>query len=357
MANKQLTADITNAFGPSGYEEDVVEVIKRYTTDFQVKVDPMHNVYARFKQEASDQPVIQLDAHSDELGFMVQSIRANGMIDFLNLGGWILTNVPAHQVVIKNGRGEYVKGITSSKPPHFMSAAEKSKYPEQSDITIDVGATSRDEVMNLFGIQPGDPIMPDVTCLYNPVSKVFMSKAFDNRIGCQCIIETMENLKNVKLQINPVGAFAAQEEVGCRGAKVTAQVVKPDFAIVFEGSPSDDFFTDQFTAQCRLKHGVQIRVIDGGMISHAGFLRYAKKIAEAKQIPYQIGVRRSGSTDGSAIHTANHAVPCLVLGIPTRYAHTHYCYLAEEDLDATIRLATEIIKSLNAETMKEITGC
>ncbi|MPM81098.1 putative aminopeptidase YsdC [bioreactor metagenome] len=356
MANRKLTADITNAFGPSGYEEDVVKVIQQYTENFNVKVDAMHNVYARLQNPAAGKPVVMLDAHSDELGFMVQSISGNGMIHFLNIGGWVTTNIPAHQVVIKNSRGEYIKGVTSSKPPHFMSAAERTRMLEQTDITIDIGATSRDEVIHVFGIQPGDPVMPDVTCDFNERNGVFMSKAFDNRIGCQCIIETMENVKELPLQVEPVGAFAAQEEVGCRGAKVTAQVVKPDFAIVFEGSPSDDFFTDSYTAQCRMKHGVQIRVIDGGMISHAGFLRYAKKIAEQHDIPYQIGVRRSGSTNGSAIHTTHHAVPCLVLGIPTRYAHTHYCYLAESDLDATIQLATEILKSLNEETIKEIIG-
>lgn len=356
MANRKLTADLTNAFGPSGYEEDVVQVIKEYTGNFDVKVDPMHNVYARLKNEVGNKPVVMLDAHTDEVGFMVQSIKGNGLINFLNIGGWVTTNIPAHQVVIKNSRGEYIKGLTTSKPPHFMTPAERAKVLEQTDITIDIGATSRQEVMEVFGIQPGDPIMPDVTCAFNELNGVFMSKAFDNRIGCQCIIETMENVKEESLEVNVVGAFAAQEEVGCRGAKVTAQVVKPDFAIVFEGSPSDDFFTDQYTAQCQLKKGVQIRVIDGGMISHGGFLRYAKKIAEEHNIPYQIGVRRSGSTDGSAIHASHKAVPCVVLGIPTRYAHTHYCYLAEEDLDATIKLATEILKSLNEETIKEIIG-
>jgi putative aminopeptidase FrvX len=112
MANRKLTADITNAFGPSGYEEDVVKVIKQYTGNFNVKVDAMHNVYARLQNPATGKPVVMLDAHSDELGFMVQSISGNGMINFLNLGGWVTTNIPAHQVVIKNSKGELIKGVT-----------------------------------------------------------------------------------------------------------------------------------------------------------------------------------------------------------------------------------------------------
>lgn len=357
MANLKLTADITNAFGPSGYEHDVVDVIKKYTGNFDVTVDPMCNVFAHLKTEKPGKPIVMLDAHSDEVGFMIQSIKANGQMTFVNIGGWVETNIPAHQVVIKNSKGEYIKGLTTSKPPHFMTPGERAKKLELEDILIDVGASSYDEVVKVFGIQPGDPVSPDVTCYYEEKNDVFMSKAFDNRIGCQCIIETLENVKDKSLAVTPVGAFASQEEVGCRGAKVTAQVVQPDFAIVFEGSPADDTCADPYTAQCVMKKGVQIRFNDGGMVSHPGFIKYAKKIAEEKGIKYQVAVRRSGSTDGSVIHTTGKAVPCLVLGIPSRYAHTHYCYLAKEDLEATIALATAIVESMNADTIKEICGC
>ena len=357
MANMKLTADITNAFGPSGYEHDVVKVIQEYTKDFDVTVDSMLNVYARLKNEQPGKPVVQLDAHSDEVGFMVQSIRANGLINIIPIGGWVETNIPAHTVIVKTQKGEYVKGITYSKPPHFMSPAERSNAKvDMFDLCMDVGASSREEVMNVYGIMPGDPIMPDVVCEYNEKTGIVMAKAFDNRIGCQCIIETLNNVKDKKLDVTPVGAFAAQEEVGCRGAKVTAQVVNPDFAIIFEGSPADDTVYSDGTAQCALRSGVQIRVIDGGMISHPGLLRYAVRKAEELGIKYQIGVRRSGSTNGAVIHTTGKSVPCLVLGIPSRYAHTHYCYMAKEDLEATVALATAVLEDLNDGTIAQILG-
>lgn len=354
MADLKLMADITNAFGPSGYEEDVVEVIKSYTKDFAVTVDPMKNVFAPIKEVDPTKPTIMLDAHSDEVGFMVQAIKGNGLISFVNVGGWVTTNIPAHTVIIKNSKGEYIKGITTSKPPHFMTDAEKSKKLDLEDIMIDVGATSREEVIDVFGIQPGDPVAPDVTLELIEKSNVVLGKAFDNRIGCQCIIETLNTLKDENLNANVVGAFASQEEVGVRGAKVTVSTVKPQLAIVFEGSPSDDLHTDQYTAQCKLKGGVQIRYIDGGMISHPGFIRFARKIADELNIPYQTAVRKAGSTNGAAIHTGANAVPCLVLGIPSRYAHTHYCYLAPEDVDAAVKLACEIIKRLDQTTLEEI---
>lgn len=355
MANLKLTADITNAFGPSGYEEDVVEVIKNYTKDFNVTVDPMKNVYAIDGERDPNKPTIMLDAHTDEVGFMVQAITANGLIRFVNIGGWVTTNIPAHTVIIKNSKGEYIKGITTSKPPHFMTDGEKNKKLELEDILIDVGATTRQEVIEVFGIQPGDPISPDVTLEHIEKNNVLLGKAFDNRIGCQCIIETLTNLKGKELKANVVGAFASQEEVGCRGAKVTVNTVKPQLAIVFEGSPADDLFRDEHTAQCVLKKGVQIRYVDGGMVSHPGFIRFARKIADELGIPYQTAVRRAGSTNGAVIHTGENGIPCLVLGIPSRYAHTHYCYLAPEDVDATIKLACEIINRLDEDTLKEIT--
>lgn len=354
MANLKLTADITNAFGPSGYEEDVVDVIKSYTKDFNVTVDPMKNVYAPLKETDNSKPTIMLDAHTDEVGFMVQAITANGLITFVNIGGWVTTNIPAHTVLIKNSKGEYIRGITTSKPPHFMTDAEKGAKLQLEDIKIDVGATSREEVIEVFGIEPGNPIAPDVSLEHIEKNNVLMGKAFDNRIGCQCIIETLTALKDENLNANVVGAFASQEEVGCRGAKVTVNTVKPQLAIVFEGSPSDDLFRDASTAQCKLKGGVQIRYVDGGMVSHNGFIKFARKVADELDIPYQCAVRRAGSTNGAVIHTAENGIPCLVLGIPSRYAHTHYCYLAPEDVDAAVKLACEIIKRLDKTTLEEI---
>lgn len=354
MINIKAIEELSNAFGPSGFEDDVVKVIKKYSPELELEVDSMNNVYARLSGSKGDRPVIMLDCHSDEVGFMVQSVSSRGIIKFLPLGGWITANVPAHTVIIQNSRGEYIKGVTTSKPPHFMSEADREKKLVLEDIYIDVGATSREEVINDFAIEPGNPVVPEVTFGYNEKNGVLFGKAFDNRMGCLCLIEVMQRLKDVNLNIDVVGAYAAQEEVGTRGAEVTARVVKPDLAIVFEGSPADDLYYDEYTAQGCLKKGTQIRHIDKSMVSNPNFIKLAKEIARAKNIPYQCAIRAQGVTNAGKIHVSNKGVPTLVLGIPVRYAHTHYCYSAEFDIDATVDLAVEVIKNLDNDKVKEL---
>jgi putative aminopeptidase FrvX len=355
MVDINLIRDITNAFGPSGFEDDVVEVIREYGKDFNLENDAMNNVFARLKSNTGKRPVIMLDAHSDEVGFIVQHITSKGLLSILNVGGWVNSNIPAHSVKIKNTRGELITGITTSKPPHFMTDEERAKDKVSLEsIFIDVGATSRNEVTEDFGIQVGDPVMPDVTFYHNKKNDTLLGKAFDNRLGCVCIIETMKALLEKKLDVDVVGGFASQEEVGMRGAQVTSQVVAPDLAIVFEGSPSDDMYFDEFETQCALKKGVQIRHMDQSYISSPEFIRYAKCLADARGIKYQSSVRRRGSTNAGKIHLTHKAVPVLVLGIPSRYVHTHYNYCALEDVNATVDLAVQVIENLNQESLDKI---
>lgn len=356
MANLKLIEEITNAFGPSGFEDDVVKVIKNNCEEFDVQSDAMHNVFMRMKTHTGKKPVIMLDAHLDELGFIVQHIKANGLISFVNLGGWVATNVPAHSVYIRNRKGELIKGITTSKPPHFMTDAERAAKLDIEGIYIDIGASSREEVMDVFGVNVGDPIMPDVQYEYNSRNNTLFGKAFDNRMGCYCIIETMKKLiKENDLYVDVVGGFAAQEEVGTRGAQVTANTLKPDLAIVFEGSPADDLYRGSCESQGALKHGTQIRHMDASYISNPEFIALAKEVGDKNNIPYQCAVRRRGSTDAGKIHLfAGNNIPCLVLGIPCRYVHTHYNWCAESDIDATVNMAVEVIKALNEETVNKI---
>lgn len=348
----KMIESLSDAFGPSGFEEEVVSVVKTYSDIFDVEVDLMNNIYLNLKSNTGSRPVIMLDAHLDEVGFMVQSIQANGLIAIAPLGGWVPTNIPAHTVLIKNHLGEKIKGIVTSKPPHFMSEKEKNAPLEIEGLLIDVGVTSREEVTDIMGIQVGDPIAPDVQFHHNMHNNILFGKAFDNRLGCASVIETLRQLSEIEnLSFDVVGALASQEEVGTRGAYVTSQIVKPDYAIVFEGSPADDLYYDAFTAQCVLKKGTQIRHLDSSYVSHSRFIAFAKECATQKEIACQSAVRRKGGTNAGRIHIQGKAVPVLVLGVPSRYVHTHYNYCALSDVESTIALAVEVIKNFDPEKL------
>lgn len=353
----QMFGRISDAFGPSGFEEDVIRTIAGYCKKYQVENDAMNNLYVRMPGAKEDSPVIQLDAHTDECGFMVQTIHDNGVLGIIMLGGFIITNIPAHTVLIRTKRGKRVRGIITSKPIHFMNSKERtSQELDIEKIYVDIGATSRKEVEEVFGVSVGDPMMPDVSFSYDEDHGICFGKAFDNRAGCACIVDTMDQLyeERDRLPVQVVGAFAAQEEVGTRGAMVTAQVLKPDLAIVFEGSPSDDFYFSASQAQGRMKSGVQIRRMDNSYISNPVFIDYAIELAKKLGIPYQEAVRRGGSTNAGKISVTGKAVPVLVLGVPSRYVHTHYNFCAKDDLEAATKLAAQVIRELDKEKLQRI---
>ena len=353
----QMFGRISDAFGPSGFEEEVIRTIAGYCGKFEVKNDAMNNLYVQMPGKQEEKPVVQLDAHTDECGFMVQTIHDNGCLGIIMLGGFVLTNVPAHTVVIRTRSGKKIRGITTSKPVHFMNEKERaSQSLDIETIYVDIGATSRKEAEEVFGVSVGDPMMPDVQFAYDEEHEICLGKAFDNRAGCACIVDTMNRLygERENLAVNVVGAFASQEEVGTRGAAVTAQVVKPDMAIVFEGSPSDDFYFSATQAQCRMKGGVQIRRLDKSYISNPAFMEYAIELAGKYGIPYQETVRRGGSTNAGKISLTNKAVPVLVLGVPRRYVHTHYNFCAKADLEAAVDLAVQVIREMDEERIRHI---
>ena len=103
--------------------------------------------------------------------------------------------------------------------------------------------------------------------------------------------------------------------------------------------------------QTAIKKGPMLRFIDARMITHPRFQRYALDLGERLGIPVQSSVRSGGSTNGAPIHLSKMGVPCIVIGIPVRYIHTHYGIAAHQDLENAARLAAEIIRSLDADVI------
>lgn len=346
----KLAEEFSNAYGAPGFEDDVITVARKYAPDtVDIKEDHVRNLYMSTKANSGKKPVLMLDAHSDEVSFMVQAIKPNGTLRFIPLGGWVNNTVPAHKVMVRNSEGKYIPGIIASKPPHFMSEAEKAMENDISNMCIDIGATSKEEAVNGFKIRVGEPVVPDVIFDYNMEKDLMIGKAFDCRLGCAAVLDVMNTLKDVKLEVNVVGTLVAQEEVGTRGAKVTSQTIKPDIAIVFEGCPSDDTFSEDYMIQTAIKQGPMLRFVDKMMITNPRFQRFALDLAEELKIPVQASVRTGGSTNGAPIHLSGKGVPVIVIGIPVRYIHSHYGIASLQDCVNAAKLAVEIIKRLNED--------
>ena len=347
-----LIKELSEVPGAPGFEDEAVAVIRGHGKDLgDWSEDAMRNIYLRRNGQKPGQPTLMLDAHSDEVGFMVRSVKPNGLLDFVTLGGWVPCNVPAHRVLVRNRDGEWIPGITVSKPPHFLSEAEKKQAPDISEMSIDVGASSDAEIRDDYRIAIGTPVVPDVSFEYDSKHDIMTGKAFDDRLGCAAVIAALRELEKIDLKINIIAAFAGQEEMGLRGATVTAQTVKPDLAISFEGSPADDTIGTG-ASQTAVKKGLMLRHFDMRMITNPRFQRYALDIAAKNSIPHQEAVRTGGATNAGIIHLTEKAVPVIVIGLPVRYIHTHYSIASYSDFENSVKLGCEVIKNLNGEIIK-----
>ncbi len=348
-----LIRDLSNANGASGFEEEVLAVIRKYGKGLGTfSEDSLRNLYLEREENRGNRPVVQLDAHTDEVSFMVQAVKPNGTLAFIPLGGWVANNIPAHLVRVRNSAGEYIPGVIATKPPHFMSEAERHAPAEVSSMSIDIGASSREEAIRDYKIRIGEPVVPDVEFQYLKQKGLFIGKAFDCRLGCASILETLKVLRGKSLKVDVIAGFAAQEEVGTRGAYVTSRTIHPDIAIAFEGCPADDTFTESYRIQTAIRKGPMLRYIDARMITNPRYQRYALNLAEKLGIPAQASVRKGGSTDGAPIHLSNAGVPVIVIGLPVRYIHTHYGIAALSDVENAVKLAGAVIESLQPEIIR-----
>ena len=356
MDSIELIKKLSDANGVSGFEDEVVELAKNIIgNDYPIYEDKIRNLYINnVEKNKRTKPVVMLDAHSDEVGFMVQSIEANGLLKFISLGGWSNQQIPAHKVRVLNRDGEYVEGIISSIPPHFTSKADAGKVTDMKDMFIDVGTTSYEETVNDFKIGVGAPVIPDVECTYNEKSKMFLGKAFDDRVGCAVIIDVMKELKDKDLDVTLTGVLSTQEEEGCRGAVVATQKVMPDVAIVLEGPPADDNFRGPFRSQGALRKGAQVRHIDPTMIANPRLVRFIQKIASENNIKIQETVRESGGTNASKIHLENGGIPTIVIGIPVRYTHSHYGFISYDDYIETVKLVKAIALNITKDIIDSL---
>jgi len=348
MDSITMIRELATAFGPPGFEDDVIKLARRYVHQgAEVIEDSLRNLLICQKDaEKPELPTVLIDAHSDEVGLMVQAINTNGTLAFIPLGDWIASSLPSQKVSIRNLDGELISGVVATRPPHFGLDNLPLTIPQ---LVIDIGATSQSEVENDFKIMPGCPIAPFTDFSHDPINDILMSKAFDCRLGCAAVLEVMRELHDLELSVNIIGSLSSQEEIGMRGIRTVANRVKPDIAICFEGSPADDTLEKPHLAQTRLKKGPMLRHIDEGMVTHPRFLRYALDLAKELHIPVQEAVRTGGKTNGSSLHLANNGIPTIVIGLPVRYVHSHNSIASFADYKRGVQLATELVKNLSAD--------
>lgn len=354
MDRVELLKELTGAFGISGYENTVVDILKKHFGDrVEITKDRLGSLIA-CKKGKSDKPKIMFAAHMDEIGFMVKKITKQGYIRFLPIGGWYAGNLPSLRVRVMTKKGDYIPGVIGLKPIHEMNQEELKKLPEIKDMYIDVGTTDKFDIKEKLGIRPGDPVIPDTPFQQLANSDLYMAKAWDNRVGCALLVDLLNNIVEIDHPNTVYLVGTVQEEVGLRGAKTSASAIAPDVAFALDVSICRDTPGNENESAEKLGAGVGILVYDRTMIPHRKVKELVCKIADLHNIPYHFTSIKGGYDTGT-IHLTNYGVPSLALGVPTRYVHTGSSIVSLEDYEHVLNLITLIVKDLNNEIFEKIT--
>ncbi|KRN56357.1 M42 family metallopeptidase [Carnobacterium divergens] len=351
----QLLKDLTDAKGVPGNEGAVRNVFVNYAEKYADKInfDGLGSVIAKKVGDASG-PKILFAGHLDEVGFMVTGITEEGFLKFQTLGGWWSQVMLAQQVEITTGKNKTIHGVIGCKPPHVLTAEVRNKAYEIADMFIDIGATSKEEVLN-WGVKPGDMVTPYIEFKRLNDSKFLLAKAWDNRIGLAVTLRILENLKASSHPNIAFGAGNVQEEVGLRGAKTATHMVDPDIAFALDtGTAGDTPGMTSKEADSKLGKGPQIIIYDASMVAHKGLRDFVVGVAEELEIPFQYTVIAGGGTDAGSQHVSKNGIPALAITVATRYLHSHTSVIHEDDYLNTVKLMTEVIKRLDSETVKKI---
>jgi putative aminopeptidase FrvX len=350
----ELLQKLSQAHGASGQEGGVRRIF-RTELGKGVSTDRAGNIYCE-RKGSSGSPRILIAAHMDEVGLMVQTIMADGLIRFLVLGGWWAHTLLAKRVRILTREGTEVPGVIGAKPPHFLSEAEREKVMQIEDMFIDVGARDAGEVQS-FGIRLGDTIVPDSPFARMRNPDLLLSKAFDDRAGLSLVVHAALESREMTHPNTIIFAGTVQEELGMRGAKAAAWSANPDLAIVAEGSPADDLpGTSREERQGAIGSGPQIRFMDSSAIANRKFIEFVIETAEKNGIPYQLAVRRKGGTDAAPIHLHASGVPTVVVAVPSRYVHTHNTIIDISDYTSTLKLILKLVETIDGDIAAKISS-
>jgi len=326
---------LSDAFGVAGFEDEVRGELRRMVEPLvdSVEVDPLGNLICT----RGEGPIVMLDAHMDEVGFMVRWIEKEGFLRLSALGGWDERLLMGQRLTLRTRQGRDVHGVLGASPPHILSQEERRKPVALEDLFADVGAQSREEAEQM-GIRIGDPAT--IHYPFRPLQDDCVTgKAFDDRVGCLVLVEVLQVLADVELPYRLVANFAVCEEVGLRGARVAAWTVAPKVALALEGTIGADVpGVPEAKQPVRQGRGPAITVADRSIIVKPELVRFLEEVAEAEGIPYQYKLPLYGGTDAGAIHLERGGVLAGVIAVPCRYIHSPVSTLRLSDLEHTVRL-------------------
>lgn len=335
--------------GLSGHEDRV----RRHLRDLMEEVglacrtDRLGNLIATLDGD-DGAPSVMLFAHTDQLGFIVRKIEADGLIRVERLGGIPEKALPAQSVLLCVGEGRDVRGIIANKSHHATPPEEKYKVTPYADLFIDVGAESAQDVRAL-GIEIGTPVVYEPN-VFDLGEHRIAGTSVDDRAGCAVVVEAARRLKQLSARPTVHFVFAVLEEFNLRGAMVAAQALRPDIAIQLDLALTSDTPDMAHRGEVRMGDGPAIshysfhgRGTLNGTIPHPAVVDAVQRAAQEEGIPLQHTAHVGALTDSSYVQLVGAGVACVDLCFPSRYTHTSLEVCDMRDLEGLTALVVAAI--------------
>jgi endoglucanase len=351
-ATVHLLQQLSDAPGPPG-AEDAVRAIMVHTmkplSTAPLQYDGMGSVVA---QLGSSGPRIMVDAHMDELGGMVRRIAPNGQLTMQMLGGWLDQALVDQRWIILGSKGP-VLAVTGIRDIHVITPGERNEVIPRNNVFLDIGAKNPAEAAAM-GIEPGDPVVPDSQFAVLNGSDNYLGKAWDDRIGCAVLLEAMERLAKLPHPNQIFFVATTQEEIGLRGARTAANLVKPELGLALEGGIANDQGGHPEETQAHLGGGPGIFLFDSSAIPNRKLVSFVRETARANNIPLQLDLVQGYGDDSAEMQESGTGAPTLNIVTPVRYTHSHNGVVDRQDFDRTVDLMVDLLQHLDAKTVAAI---
>lgn len=317
----KLLERLCRAVAVSGDESEVRRIVLAELEAIadDVHVDALGNVLATKRGRGKNRLRVLLDAHMDEVGFMIVHADGEGLFEFRTIGGIDPRQLAGKQVVV--GR-EHKPGVIGAKPIHLTTAEERGHKIPENALRIDLGPGGKAEAGERGTFAPN----------FRRAGPSILSKSLDDRIGVATLIELVRAAPG---NIDLLAAFTVQEELGLRGARVAAHHFDPDLAIVIDSTPANDLPMQEpgenTFYNTRLGSGPAIYLANASTLDDPRLVRFLAETAEKGHIPYQYRQPGGGGTDAAAIQRARGGVPVVSVSVPHRYTHSAISVARLED--------------------------
>lgn len=309
----------------SGREERVRDFILNEVKAFadKIDIDPLGNLIVFKKGAKTPKNTVMLDAHMDEVGFMITHINEDATLGFETVGGISSSVMIGRPVSVGDKK---IPGVIGIVPIHLVAAGKKTDFPQKSTLSIDIGAKSKQEAKELVSVGDYACFDSEFVCFGDGFVK---SKALDDRVSCAILIEMIKTPQPYDLYYS----FSVGEELGLGMAGTAVYHIKPDYAIVAETTTAADLAgVDDSKTVCRLGDGAAVSFMDRRTVYDKKLFDKAFEVAKQKNIKLQAKTMVAGGNNAGIIHKSIGGVKTLSVSVPCRYLHSPSCVIKEEDI-------------------------